>query len=371
MKLAVDIHHLLLEHAGTKRVTVNLIEQFKKTPGVDLLLLSPSYPLKRGNGITGKVAGHFMRFFWVHIHLPILCRGKKVDVLLSPEFNTPLYTSCKRAVIAHDAHMRAQRKYTSSLWFYFYYIPFIESAIRLADLIFTVSEFSKNQIVELMRLDESKVVVAYNGVDKSFFADRETGGREYKLPEGLSPGKYILFVGTFESRKNIERLITAFAEVKKHRLAGELKMAIAGNSASSKFSDRSRQIDQLIASLGLTHDVVLCGFVPDAGLPLLYRQACLIAFPSLHEGFGLPIIEGFASEVPVLTSNVCSMPEIAGEAALIADPYSTADIAEKLEQLIFDPILRRRLIADGAERVKEFTWERCAKQIVNHLKALA
>ncbi|NEU10236.1 glycosyltransferase family 4 protein [Flavihumibacter sp. R14] len=371
MKLAVDTHHLLLEHAGTKRVTVNLIEQFKKTPGVNLLLLSPTYSLKRGTGIIGKLAGHFIRFFWVHIHLPLLCRNKKVEVLLSPEFNTPLYTSCKRAVIAHDAHMRAQRKYTSSLWFYFYYIPFIESAIRRADLIFTVSQFSKNQIVELMRLDESKVVVAYNGVDKSFFLDGETEGGEYRLPAGLIRGKYILFVGTFESRKNIERLIAAFVAVKKHPLAGELKLAIAGNSASSKFSDRSQQIDNLIAELGLTQEVVLCGFVPDAELPMLYRQACLVAFPSLHEGFGLPIIEGFASEVPVLTSNVCSMPEIAGNAALIADPYNTTDIAEKLEQLIFDPILRRQLIAEGVERVKEFTWDRCAKQIVNHLKMLA
>ena len=369
MKLAVDTHHLLLENAGTKRVTVNLIEQFKQTPGIELLLLSPEYTLKRGTGITGKLTGHLIRFFWVHIHLPLLCRSKKADVLLSPEFNTPLYTHCKRAVIAHDAHMRAQRKYTSSLWFYFYYIPFVELAIRRADLIFTVSEFSKKQIVDLMRLDECKVVVAYNGIDQSFLVN---GGNapEYRLPAGLLTGKYILFVGTFETRKNIERLITAFAAVKQRRPTEKLKLAIAGNASVSKISDRSRHIDHLINELGLKDEIVLCGFVPDNELPPLYREACAIAFPSLYEGFGLPIIEGFASGVPVLTSSVCSMPEIAGDAALLVDPYDQNDIAEKLEQLIFDPLLRRQLIADGLKRARTFTWERGAEKMILHLNAL-
>ena len=371
MKLAVDTHHLLLENAGTKRVTVNLIEQFQKAQDVELLLLSPRYSIKKGTSVIGKLAGHLVRFFWVHIHLPVLCRIKEADVLLSPEFNTPLYTHCKRAVIAHDAHMRAQRKYTSSLWFYFYYIPFIELAIRRADLIFTVSEFSKKQVSGLMRIDENKIVVAYNGVDKAFFNDHEGEALpEYQLPAGLSRQKYILFVGTFETRKNIERLITAFAKLKEHRPAAELKLAIAGNSASSKFSDRSRQIENLIKELGLTKEIILCGFVPDEVLPHLYREACVITFPSLHEGFGLPIIEGFASGVPVLTSNVCAMPEIAGDAALLADPYDANDIAGKLEQLIFDPLLRRQLMFDGLARAQEFTWERGGQTMLRHLKAL-
>lgn len=372
MKLAVDTHHLLLEHAGTKRVTVNLIEQFQKAEGITLLLLHPSYSLKRKSHIAGRIAGHLIRFFWVHLHLPCLCRLHRVDVLLSPEFNTPLFTSCKRAVIAHDAHMRAQRNYTSSLWFYFYYIPFIELAIRRADLIFTVSRFAKDQIVQLMRLDERKVIVCYNGIDKSFLNYVPHQETEAWLPAGLQQGKYILFAGTFETRKNIERLIEAFAKVK-HRNSGttaDLKLAIAGQAASSKFSDRSRQINELIKRLDIKEDLVLCGFVSDEDLPRLYRLACMVVFPSLHEGFGLPIIEGFASGVPVVTSNVCSMPEIAGDAALLVDPYNTNDIAEKIEQLIFDPILRQKLITKGLKRLDEFTGEACAHKMLNQIKLL-
>jgi len=369
MKLALDTHHLLLEHAGTKRVTVNLIEQFKKTQGVELVLLSPSYSLKRGNSAFEKIAGHITRFFWVHIHLPYLCRKKNVDFLFSPEFNTPLFTHCKRAVIAHDAHMRAQREFTSSVWFFLYYIPFIELAIRRADLIFTVSRFSKKQVVELMRLNEDKVVVAYNGVDKQFLLSDSPTDLNL-LPAGLTAGKYILFVGTFETRKNIERLIKAFAKARsKNPYLADFKLAISGNAAISKFSDRSRQIHQLIKDSNIIDAVVLCGFVPDEGLPAVYRNASIIAFPSLQEGFGLPIIEGFASGVPVLTSNMCSMPEIAGDAALLVDPYDVDDMAQKIEELILDPILRKKLIKEGSKRVNEFTWEKCAGLIVEHLSA--
>jgi glycosyltransferase involved in cell wall biosynthesis len=370
MKLAVDTHHLVLEHAGTKRVTENLLSQFRNTAGLDLVIFTPPYPLKRGNSFLAKAAGHLIRFFWVHLHLPYLCFKNKADVLLSPEFNTPLYTPCKRAVIAHDAHMRAQRDFTSPLWFYFYYIPFIELAIRHADLIFTVSHFAKKQIVQLMRLDERKVKVCYNGIDKSFLANNLPANG---FPEtvGLKSGGYILFVGTYESRKNVERLIRAFARVKQRNpRAAEIKLAIAGNAGTSKFSDRSKQIQHLIEELNLQDQIILCGYVPDEQLPSLYRGAAMIAFPSLHEGFGLPIIEGFASGVPVLTSNLCSMPEIAGGAAMIADPYNIPELAEKIEQLIFDPQVRQRLISDGRRRVNDFTWEQCADQMVQSLKTL-
>ena len=370
MKLAVDTHHLLLENAGTKRVTLSLLKQFKKTDGLNILTFQPKYKLKRGNGIIGKIAGHLVRFFWVHFHLPYLCLTHKVDFLFSPEFNTPLFTPCKRAVIAHDAHMRAQRKYTSSVWFYCYYIPFIEYAIRRADIIFTVSHFAARQIIELMNVDKKKVFVVYNGIDERFTHRSSEHSQQYLLPPGLESGKYILFVGTFETRKNIERLITAFSNVRKNPLAADFKLAIAGNSSSSKHSDRSRQINQLIYTLDLKDEVVLCGYVSDEDLPELYYNAFMVAFPSLHEGFGLPIIEGFASGVPVLTSNICSMPEIAGGAALLADPYSVDDLAEKMEQLLSNTLLKQQLIIKGHKRLKEFSWAKTASEIAFQLKIL-
>lgn len=370
MKLAVDTHHLLLEHAGTKRVTLNILEQLKMDQGVELLEFKPSYSLVPGKGVLPKLYGHLVRFFWVQIHLPFLCRVKNIDFLLSPEFYTPIFTHCKRGVIAHDAHIRAQKEFISPLWFYFYYIPFIEYAIRRADLIFTVSKFSKKQIIDLMRLEDSKVHVVYNGVD-GCFSEAKTGSSENKvLAAGLTEQEYILFVGTFEARKNIERLIQAFALFKLNSgpKGSEIKLAIVGKPSSGQHSDRNRQINDLIDSLDMRNETVLCGFVPDSELPAFYRSAVLLAFPSLYEGFGLPIIEGFISGVPVLTSNICSMPEIAGDAALLVDPYDVNDVAAKMEQLMFDPQLRERLVAAAYERVKVFTWENCVEQLMLQIK---
>lgn len=372
MKFAVDTHHLLLEHAGTKRVTLNILEQLRKDPGVELLEFKPSYSLVPGKWIFSKLCAHLVRFFWVQIHLPFLCRVKNIDFLLSPEFYTPIFTHCKRGVIAHDAHIRAQKEFISALWFYFYYIPFIEYAIRRADLIFTVSEFSKKQIVDLMRLEDSKVHVAYNGVD-SCFTKPKIGSPGYTvLTSGLIEHEYILFVGTFEARKNIERIIRAFALFKQSSgsRGSKIKLAIVGKPSSGQHSDRNKQINDLIDSLDLRNDTVLCGFVNDSELPAYYKTAVIIAFPSLYEGFGLPIIEGFVSGVPVLTSNTCSMPEIARDAALLVDPYDVNDMAAKMEQLIFDPQLRERLIAAAYERVKVFTWENCVEQLMLHIRNL-
>lgn len=371
MILAVDTHHLLLEHAGTKRVTLNLIEQLEKNPGLVLLQLSPSYSLSIGNGIFAKIYAHFIRFFWVQIHLPFLCLFKRVDFLLSPEYYTPIFTSCKRGVIAHDAHIRAQKQFINPIWFYLYYIPFIEFAIRKADLIFTVSEFSKQHIIELMYLEESKIKVVYNGVDSSFLNwDAQENSTAIFEKLGVKSGEYIAFIGTFEARKNIERLIEAFS-IYKEKLgekARDIKLLIVGKASLGMFSDRNRQIRELINRLNLQDDILLSGYVSDQELPILYRHAAIIAFPSLYEGFGLPIIEGFASKVPVLTSNICSMPEIGGDAVVLVDPNDVPDMAEKLILLMEDKNLRSQLIMNGLERLKLFTWEHAAEQMLINIQ---
>lgn len=372
MILAFDTHHLLLEHAGTKRVTLNLLEQFKNKKGVELLPFSPSYSLKIGHGIFAKIYGHIIRFFWVQIHLPILCLIHRVDFLVSPEYYCPLFTSCKRAVIAHDAHIRAQKQFINPLWFYLYYVPFIENAIRRADLIFTVSEFSKQEITKLMRLKESKIRVVYNGLDSSFLQENSPEDTSLLLQKlGIKSKEYIAFIGTFEARKNIERLIEAFAIYKKKVSTSEcIKLLIVGKASYGMFSDRNQHIQDLIERLDLKEEIKLSGFVSDQELPILYKNAVLIAFPSLYEGFGLPIIEGFACKVPVLTSNRCAMSEIGGDAVMLTDPYHVEDMTEKLIQVMSNQELRNHLINKGLDRLRLFSWEQSATQMLEHIKLI-
>lgn len=368
IKLAVDTHHLQTEHAGTKRVTTNLLAQLRNDDSIQLTEFSPAYSLNKRKGFFSGLSAHLLKLFWVHVHLPLLCYKKGIDVLLSPEFNTPLYTHCKRAVIAHDAHMRAHRQYTSTIWFYLYYIPFIETAIRRAGLIITVSDFAKRQVAELMRIDAEKIVVAYNGIDSNFTTVTQPDA-QIITKKGLYNNQYLLFVGTFEARKNIERVIEAFAQVKS-RCSQHIKLAIVGGTASSRFSDRGKQIIAKIAQHQLTADVVLCGYVPDDELPAFYRYARMLVFPSLNEGFGFPIIEAFASNIPVITSNTCSMPEVAGDAALLVDPENVADIAAKIEMLLADQDLCDTLINAGSNRLKLFNWKHTARKIVSELRQI-
>jgi glycosyltransferase involved in cell wall biosynthesis len=371
MILAVDTHHLLLEHAGTKRVTLNLIEQLKKQSDIELIQFSPSYSLTIGKGILAKIYAHLIRFFWVQFHLPFLCLTKGVDFLLSPEYYTPIFTICKRGVIAHDAHIRAQKQFINPIWFYLYYIPFVEYAIRKADLIFTVSEFSKQHIMELMHFEEAKIKVVYNGVDPSFLNWEAREDFTTILGKfGIKSGEYIAFIGTFEARKNIERLIEAFS-IYKEKLgsrAAQVKLLIVGKASLGMFSDRNRQINDLVERLGLKGEILLSGFVSDQHLPILYRHAAMIAFPSLYEGFGLPIIEGFASKVPVLTSNICSMPEIGGDAVVLVDPYDVHDIAGKLILTMDNQDLRKQLVINGLIRLSRFTWEHATDQMISNIQ---
>lgn len=370
MKLAVDRHHLLLENAGTKRVTLNLLKELKKEEDIELFEFSPGYSFGSGKGVLSKVYGHLIRFFWVQVHLPLLCRRKNIDFLLSPEYYTPLFTHCKRGVIAHDANIREQKQFVSSLWFYLYYVPVIETAIRHADVIFTVSHFAKRQIIEYMSLDPAKIHVLYNGVDECFVTTEALHTPQHVIDKRLTPNEYILFVGTYEARKNIEGLIMAFAEFRKRRKEStdHIKLAIVGKPSVGMYSDRKKQINNLIVASGLEEVIVLCGFVPDENLSGYYRCALALVFPSLYEGFGLPIIEAFASGTPVLTSETCSMGEIAGDAALLINPADVEEISSKLELLIFNDELREELIAKGNERVKDFTWGRFSEELLRQVR---
>ncbi|MDE3144221.1 MAG: glycosyltransferase, partial [Bacteroidota bacterium] len=216
IRFAIDTHHLLLEEAGTKRVTLNILDQLLKKESLQIFECKPSYKIPKGKKISHKLIRHLFRFFWVHFQLPFICYRKKIDVLLSPEYNTPLFTTCKKAVIVHDVHMRSQRQFNSSLWFYFYYIPFIEQAIKKADLIITISNFSKEEIKKWLHIDEKKITVVYWGVDPLFLTPVPENAFENITDQyPVKKNKYLLFVGTFEARKNVERIIEAFSLLQK------------------------------------------------------------------------------------------------------------------------------------------------------------
>jgi glycosyltransferase involved in cell wall biosynthesis len=215
------------------------------------------------------------------------------------------------------------------------------TAAERSDLIITVSRFTAGQAQALLHIDPARIRVIPHGARRV-------------SPDALPPKRerMILFVGAIQRRKNIARLVEAFEQV-----APGWTLVLAGSSGFG-----AEEALQRIAVSKRTQDIQVLGYVSDATLKDLYRRATIFAFPSLDEGFGMPVIDAMAHGLPVLTSNRSALPEVTGDAAWLVDPADTASIAQGLSQLMEDEALRQRLTRQGLARSSSFTWERAVEE---------
>ncbi len=301
----------------------------------------------------------------------------KLDVLFVPAHTIPIIRrpGLKTVVTVHDLgseylpgmHQVKQR----------FYLGFMQKVqLRSATKIIAVSEATKEDLVKKIGIDSKKIKVVYEGYDKKLFRPIRGDLLVNSLKRyDLQSGNYFLFVGTVQPRKNLERLIKAFSSfvirhssnLKKIRIAkNELQLVIAGSKGWL-----SDEIYKLPKKLGIDEKVKFLGYVSDQDLPALYSGAVALTFPSLFEGFGLPILEAQASGCPVLTSNISSMPEVAGPAAaggsVLVDPYSVDGIVKGMERVKLEGE-RGKLIKAGFENIKRFSWEKCAKETLEVLE---
>jgi glycosyltransferase involved in cell wall biosynthesis len=268
-------------------------------------------------------------------------------------------------VTIHDRiHLRFPQ-YLPNRFAYLYARAFMWSAAHRSVRVLTVSEFSRRDILEYFSIPEDKVTVVPNAIDPRFGMappeDEVARVRErYQLYE-----QYALYVGNIKPHKNLERLIEAFNQLR-HEAFPHLRLLIIGDEIS-KFAALRRAVHRY----KLHKHVRFLGFVPDQTLAVLYRLAAVFVFPSLYEGFGLPPVEAMASGTPVVTSNVSSLPEVVGDAAVLIDPYDTAAIAEGMRQVLADPDLRTELIARGLAQARRYSWERSVQRIHDIYEAVA
>jgi glycosyltransferase involved in cell wall biosynthesis len=219
------------------------------------------------------------------------------------------------------------------------------------------SEATKNDLIELYDVLADRITVLLSGVDVRFHDVRDkerllTTRKKYNL--GTTP--YIFSVGTVQPRKNYGRLIQSLARL---RLSGyDINLVIAGGRGWLE-----DPIYENIRRTKMENHVHFIGFADEADLPALYSAAYCFAFPSLYEGFGLPVLEAMACGTPVITSNVSSLPEVAGDAAIMIDPYDVEALTHSLQQLLDNQNLYQTLIQKGFERAKLFTWEKSARQL--------
>ena len=286
------------------------------------------------------------------IHLPWLLHRERPDVFHAPHYVMPPAVSCRSLVTIHDCIHLAFPQYLPSRAAYVYARASMWSAAHRSRRILTVSEASKRDIIRFLNVPPEKIVVVYNAIDEPF---RVTPSEEaiarvrkrYQLDH-----RFVLYVGNIKPHKNLVRLIEAFDRLRKCGF-DELTLLIIGDEIS-----KLPALRRAVHSHKLHRHVRFLGYLPDDTLAILYRLAAVFVFPSLSEGFGLPPIEAMACGAPVVTSNVSSLPEVTGGAAVLVDPYDIESIADGIARVLSDPVLREELRVKGIARALEFSWER-------------
>ncbi len=291
------------------------------------------------------------------VELPRLLRRHRADLLHSPHFNLPLARPCPTVVTIHDVIYLACKQDLPSRLGRLYYRAMMAAAVRRADRIITVSEFSRNQIVRYLNADPDKIDVIHPGVDSRFQPAIGAAEINAVISRYGIDADYILYAGIYKPRKNHADLLRAFREFLSSGERG--KLVIAG-----PLGEGERELRQLAVELGIAGKVIFTGFVPDCDLPALYSGARVYACPSLYEGFGFTIVEAMACAVPVVCSAKTSLPEVAGDAALYADSRRPQEFAEALRRAFSDAELRRQLIEKGLKNRRRFNWQSAADATV-------
>jgi glycosyltransferase involved in cell wall biosynthesis len=294
------------------------------------------------------------------VEMPYWLAREKADIFHLPQngFRIPDPKSCKIIVTIHDLIPYFLPEMVRSS-FLKRFITEMPNIVERADRIITVSETSKNDILKIFKIDRAKIVVIPSAPAGSYrlFPKQDT---KQKLACRYGIKKpYLLYVGGLNPRKNIMELIYAYSKIYRD-LPGGQKLLILG--PDGKHSDR---LQLLVKSLNLEQEVVFPGFIKSEDLPLFYNGADLFVYPSLYEGFGLPPIEAMACGTPVITSNVSSLPEVVGDAALQINPYDTLALANGIFRVLNDESLRESLIKKGLKHSRKYNWNRIATQILS------
>ncbi|RMG51116.1 MAG: glycosyltransferase family 1 protein [Acidobacteria bacterium] len=286
----------------------------------------------------------------------LFLKRRGIDLIHYPFLYVPYTwwaTGIKRVVTIHGA-ARAALPHGLVERFHPLKLERYRRALPTFDAIITVSQASKRDLIAHYRVPPEKIHVVYNGVSEAFRPDLDWQPTLARY--GISR-PYILSVSTIKPKKNVLATVKAYAEVKRRGLPH--KLVLVGYKAPGYTA-----VDEAIEQLGLGHDVIQTGFVPAESVPCFYAGADLLVFPSLHEGFGLPVVEAFACGCPVVTSGVYALPEVAGDAALYCNPHDVADIGAKMIEVLTNDRLRERLIQKGLARARQFTLERYAEQTI-------
>ncbi len=371
MNIGFDINEANIpQRVGVNQVAYNIfVAMVKNLPEGDrIIALGKERPLPdmppASDKLTYEIFGSKKAWVLTSLTKRLWLGSPKIDILFSPSHYAPLLSPVKSAIYLMDlSYERFGTEYFTS-----YDINQLKKwtpiSVKRAKKVFTISEFSKNEIMNLYGTPSEKIEVVYPAYDKEVFHGKVPKTKQTAIRNKYGiVGSFLLYWGTLQPRKNISRLIEAFSKLKETRL----KLVIVGKKGwlYDQILDQARK-------LGIANRVIFTGFAPTEDLPALIKASRAFVLPSLYEGFGIPVVEAQAVGVPVVVSAVSSLPEVTGESGIfIADPNSVESIREALEQVMtLSAGAKGKIIKAGKENAKRFDWDSSAQKIISILKKL-
>jgi glycosyltransferase involved in cell wall biosynthesis len=352
--LLVNLSYLFSQPTGLATYGRNLYPYLKCLDPT--LLISQTVPDFNCHRVPGDMTpaqgtkGNLKRLLWTQWQLAKIYQTHQASLLFSPIPEAPLNRSCRYIVTVHDLiPLRfPQRKSLLTLYFKYYFPPLLAQA----EHIFCNSQATADDLKNYFGIPATKMTPTLLAYDRSHF---------YPDPQCDRSIPYFLYIGRPDPHKNLSRLIAAFAKVPNCQ---RYQLWVAGKPDSRYTPLLKRQV----AELEITGQVKFLDYVPYEVLPKLLNNALALVFPSLWEGFGLPILEAMACGTPVMTSNLSSLPEVAGDAAILIDPYRIGEMTDAMDRMATDGKLRSQLRTLGLERAEQFSWQQTGQQTVEVLQ---
>jgi glycosyltransferase involved in cell wall biosynthesis len=367
--IGVDVRDLRVAQTGTRTYLEEICKEFKKKESNELHFhfFDTSIPVYTGGNKLFKLIEHARYHLWKQLILPLKAFFKRCDILFCTDNFVPIiHLGYKTIPVFHDAFFFESPEQYNKLWLSLYYKLAVPAAMR-SPFVITTTAYAKKQIHRYTHIENEKLIYVYES-GKALTDDIYTDEAATLKSIGVIQKQYLLHVGAFYKRKNIPALIYAFAKLKSTGYT-YLKLVLAGPTPNNKYGNIDYlEIIDAITHTKLENDIILTGYMPDSTLGHLYKNALLYIFPSINEGFGIPILEAFSKGLPVLVANNTCLPEVGGNAVVQFDPFNTDDIAQKIKTVIDNVDLQNDMVIKGHERLKIFTWQNTAVQLIEVFK---
>jgi glycosyltransferase involved in cell wall biosynthesis len=366
IKVAVDVRDLQISASGARSYLESVIIEFKKEhPGFAFYFLDATTKAYTGNHFLLKLKEQLSYFLWKQFVLPYQAKQLGCRVLFCSDFMVPYFSlGIKTIPVFHDAFFWEYPEHYNKYWLLVFRNLGLAAAKKSAYVV-TPTQYASNQLVKYTGINSNKIQVigeAPKTIDTSI-SDNETTA----IVKQILNLDYILHIGTLEKRKNLTALIQAFKIVRENGFPN-LKLVLVGKASNKITLDDSRAIKEAIMQQQSTNEVILTDYLCDAEVQQLYQKAKLYVFPSINEGFGIPVLEAFKYQVPVVIANNTCLPEVAGQGAKSFNPFSVQEMANAMSTLLKDEALRQSYIEKGNAQLQNFSWKKTSAALMQLFK---